>query len=1836
MAEEEQKHDDMQTEGEVSDDESSSTDTELDDSGGIAGETQLVAQETERAPEEDNARMMEEEDEDPGCSREAQEAEARGTVESVDGGQGGNEQTQATQIDSPAPSQPDEDSDSENTESLKPPTSPSPLRSPSAGQAAGGTGARRTPSPLRRNGHGSGFFLSRGGAGAGGADAASGDLGTSSGFLSSAEPSARAARAPAATSLSPHPLPPGWLDDQPNADRATSTEGGQAQARPTASAQRDDNRASTAPVPAANKGAATPVPRTLSKRPSPAKAATDVAGWIRTRSSPPKGKGRKAPPVAAAGADAAENDKDGELATAPDTAEGSVSQSILAIGVPDERRVLEPPRSRPTAAGGAATTVAGVDQGEDEDKEDDEVEMLAAATTGGTVNSQDLRAHDFSQLGKGCSQDKDEFNRLMDEVLAGAAAESGAAGALPDALDEASRPRPESGSQGGYGGGSGDTGRGGGGGKRKKMKASGNVATGGGGTAKTPRGGAMGRKGAGGSRTPGAYMGGLAVKSSTKKRAAPSPTDSADQGAQSVFDFPSDDDDSDGDGGVGGRPSTTRKRASNGVASSSRSKRYIKKAKDAAAVSKAARGHDGEKLRQQQEEEEEEEEDCVVMDIRNMRGDDGGDGDDDDDEEEEEEEEEDEQRVRTTQDVQMEKRMAAIRKEVSSVSVPEQEKEDEEEEEEEEEERERQDVGGEEGREEEKGAGGEGTDASEPPGTSRRGRGAAPGSNAKAGGRKGRKSKAVPPELLTYKAMDPFLKSEGWEIVVGKGLVTWLYLIPGKKGKYGEKDVDFLVTEKEVVQHVRKDEEALARYEAFRKKQAKPRGRPADAGAGAGGGASSGAAASRAEGSRSAENGSGGGGRRRSSSGSPKAVPAHRRGKKARGETNAGSSANAGTANGSAPVGQADVAGGEGSEHAAARRGKKKAGGETSAGSSANAETTTDSAPARQASGGRGQQGGQARERRRATRPPPPPSGRVRRQVGIYSEQKWREEWPKLREEGWHWEHGKMGCVYLKEGFTKKTGTVGVSLFESRQAVLEHIFVRESAAAAPAAGGAAGSSAGGAGGSGPGESAVEDGEGDAGNRTGCHEPFVEWGLAKNRVRRAGANANAAAPEALVLPGRGGGRMSIRSPTALSAQGDGSSSRQGDGPSARQGSGSDPPAPRAQGGNKRGRGRRAAVARGAKRGRPAGARQSAKETSDDERDNPGADQRQGMESGEDAADNDDEDADNAPTQPQFELSSAINLTRWGNANPAASVAAVAASTSTVAKDVAASKLRSPANGSPTASNDGEGDTNGTADATPKRTSSASSPASSSSSVPGGGGVQRKKQKSSPTAGNGGGRSSSRRIAVGPLSGLGVVVTGLRGEAREQLGAKIEKLGGKVVDIWGKSAGGWRKWLIVHAALGCVGDGESPSARTSEDGGAAKSEVGPKPDSADTTRPRRMIAVATPDSDRTPKFQLAMAAGMPIVHPLYVDACEVMAIEVDTPGYLLPLGRSALLDRGLIMPSPSATRDRPFQGKTIMLHMHGTDAEKKNLNNWVFTLSLAGATLRVLQQERGGIGDRKGAGAGGGAVPAPGLGAAVNASWCAVEDALSLLEAGKIFCVIGPGRSDSDAAPAWLAAVEDAAVRSGTPAGSLEWAIQCMAQGRFLLPDAGTCPWFPLGASATAAAAAGVGGGSADQTGTGGRRGRGRRAGRGGKSRGGSSGAESRPFYVHTSDGKRYVSGDYVFVDSDKEGASQEGGGQAEAVTAAEGAVDPCSRPRVARIISFRREAGGKVKVAITPMKRGDGEKVLVTSGREDNDEQEEEEVGAEDLGARVLGMTSGEMQTTALYSLKDSGIFCLTN
>lgn len=539
--EEEEWHEGTQLEQESCDDgEDDDTVTEGGDSGNETdedqGDTQIAAQDTEldaaggELPKSnDAARAM-------NVASEGEPASAsRGAAGDGAGGGGGaggeeNDQceaTQPTQVDSPDAPAPaptaardNQEQDLEDTMShdplslraiaedeAAPPTDPTPQPeqqavssvSRAAGSALTACAAdrRRTPSPLRRAGRGSGVLLLPGGGGGGGAagghGAAAGDneAGTSSGFLSSAEPSAKAARARAAlplSSSSPHPLPEGWLDEEPNDVAPPAT--GEPQAKPpkSKSVRREHATKGKKGAGASALATAAPVKQALPKKPSPAKAVAGRGGWIRTKV------GGNAPlPRASAAHD------DDKLAAALDSQEGSVSQNIFAIGVPEERRVV----------GAAAGAGATADMDEDEEEDDDGDIMTPDGGIGGTaVNSQEFKADDFSQIRKGCSQEKNEFDRLLDDEIAGAAAtRRGREGPKQGARDGGEELPPAS-----------NGGRAATSGKRKRMRVSSQVAEGEGGGS---GGGAAGRKGASGSRTPSAYMGASASISSSKKRALP-------------------------------------------------------------------------------------------------------------------------------------------------------------------------------------------------------------------------------------------------------------------------------------------------------------------------------------------------------------------------------------------------------------------------------------------------------------------------------------------------------------------------------------------------------------------------------------------------------------------------------------------------------------------------------------------------------------------------------------------------------------------------------------------------------------------------------------------------------------------------------------------------------------------------------------------------------------------------------------------------------------------------------------------------------------------------------------------------------------------------------------------------------------------------------------------------------------------------------------------------------------------------------------------------------------------------------------------------------------------
>ena len=200
----------------------------------------------------------------------------------------------------------------------------------------------------------------------------------------------------------------------------------------------------------------------------------------------------------------------------------------------------------------------------------------------------------------------------------------------------------------------------------------------------------------------------------------------------------------------------------------------------------------------------------------------------------------------------------------------------------------------------------------------------------------------------------------------------------------------------------------------------------------------------------------------------------------------------------------------------------------------------------------------------------------------------------------------------------------------------------------------------------------------------------------------------------------------------------------------------------------------------------------------------------------------------------------------------------------------------------------------------------------------------------------------------------------------------------------------------------------------------------------------------------------------MHPSYLSACSESAAEVETAGYLMPYGRSALSVGGLMMPllHPGRDNERPFEGKTIILCVSEEAAAtgETTLENWLFVFEVAGATVKVVRDDHGGDSVVR---ADSSAAVAKDLG---SDNRCTPQGARRLLAEGRVHCVIGP--SMDGAAPqattstAAAAAVLQAAVNAGTPTGTLEWAAQCMAHGRFLLPSADTCAWFPVHVAAAA--------------------------------------------------------------------------------------------------------------------------------------------------------------------------------
>lgn len=1060
-------------------------------------------------------------------------------------------------------------------------------------------------------------------------------------------------------------------------------------------------------------------------------------------------------------------------------------------------------------------------------------------------------------------------------------------------------------------------------------------------------------------------------------------------------------------------------------------------------------------------------------------------------------------------------------------------------------------------------------------------------------------------EPITFGALLPFLKEEGWECVDGKGLHTWFFLFPGRGGRHGKQGDDYLVSEEAVVEYARLDEELLARFRAYCQD--------------------------------CAANGNYSMGERPSTFGKSK------RAKDSRGRDRDSSAVES-------------------------SRGKQTGGSEASSGSVRQPESYCEKElGATLAAGQSGRKAGQG-------------NTRARRQEGYPSrrasmgEPEWKKQWgvlwQKLKKDGWTWKVG-VGLAsyhYLKPGVGAKEGVLGVDIFDSEQAVLAYV----NGPAAPELG-----------------NAYKAGNGEwQHHEMVAGEPrLVEWSLTKHRSKRnivqptfPGGSLPPAIPEQVNLPSRDAIWNVADQPQASAIKSRLPAARStrvcGDQEKFTPGVTSDLVAVGAVT-SRTDRGAPAEVDSQVKRkgcGRPpknslykdVGVRPLKRGRMARVEDEPPSrrpygdvitQRGEGMDddAGEDALC--DESQIDFATQPQYELASAIHMAEVGRGRPpvpstAPAPASVVTAMSTGGADpkglgyssarieakgtnMVEIAIETPKRGSSTSAVSPRREANALLSeipagrSTPESAATAkarakngkppnaangrsSTPksgrkiAAASSAQPaftppskrpifaaGGGGSgsgrgrgpdripskqEQQPRVSSPpgsaSAHSGSGinrrargslsagnavRSLSR--AKGPFSSLAFILTGIRSADQEEMEDKIKNFGGKVVQIFGSKgvlgSSEWERLLLSEARKDGAG-----SART-DDG-------------------RRLVMVAAPASDRTPKFQLALAAGMTIVHPAYVSMCVSQKAALDPTLYLLPLGRSALTGQPLVMPKRSvggegryggseneSTGERPFKGKTILFF--SGEPEK-----WTFTLKVAGAAVTVLEESgKGKGGDRKNA-----RVAAAG---GDESDRCTLKDALHQLRRGGFGYLVGPINSDGAGAGSGLAKdtrtrLVAAATQGGVLSGSLEWAIQCMAHGRLISPAADVCPLFPLGTASDSGR--GVGDGD--------------------------------PFYMHRSKGgRRYFAGDYALLNESKRTRNNR-------------------QPSCVVRIQSVRPIDGKIAAKVTTMEQYDDESPNILVPGKDR------EVGSELLDARVLVMTAKEAGATQAYSPYDKGIFTLAD
>lgn len=497
-----------------------------------------------------------------------------------------------------------------------------------------------------------------------------------------------------------------------------------------------------------------------------------------------------------------------------------------------------------------------------------------------------------------------------------------------------------------------------------------------------------------------------------------------------------------------------------------------------------------------------------------------------------------------------------------------------------------------------------------------------------------------------------------------------------------------------------------------------------------------------------------------------------------------------------------------------------------------------------------------------------------------------------------------------------------------------------------------------------------------------------------------------------------------------------------------------------------------------------------------------------------------------------------------------------------------------------------------------------------------------------------RTSTRRTGNNILQGFGVIVTGCREggrSKRDEVENSIKALGGTVIAFPSGvrnsgnagSAGGsdhWSRWFAT---------GENQDIRGSAEGES-----------------RSLLAVASPESYRTPKYVAAVAAGVEIVHPLYLTACQKAKTKLDTTGYLLPLGRSALADRDVVMPRraiyPHATncgsynncRRGPFWGKRVLLFVGGSTSSSP-ASTWGRIMIAAGAEVTK-------------AGADGRVTVANGTGVSMAGrdrdcdTINNFENMLNGLRHGRFDFLIAPemdmadmrasGNVDGDGEHSRRARIQVVvtAQQGGVLAGTLEWAAQCIINGRVLSPDTAVCPWFPLDVRKRVSSDDNCVTSERKEIG-GGRRGNGKSKAKVKSTQIECGVVAVDRFYVHcTRDGKRYVAGDYMLM---------LGRGNGVAIGSSEGACrkedglprDSPSR-KIARVLSFERGKEGDVEALILIMDV-DGRVVWVNPKDAKGEESKEAtRVRLNQLGSRILVIGEDEVNQTTGYSIDDPSVY----